>query len=141
MIAPESATELLERALDDVLETRDRKREVPAYARSWQKEAFTSMLLAHDGMLRVLDGDRSFKGGNELWRELIRIQQLQSECAGIAPELAKRHNRALRTWWYTMIETSSRLNKAGTAGPVSIGPFGRARIVWLTAFGKTAFKR
>ena len=141
MIAPEPAAVLLERALDGIVDARDQPRGVPSYARSWQRDAFSSMLLAHDGMLRVLNGDRSFKNANELWRELIRIQQLQSECAGIVPELTKHHARAVRKWWYTMIETSSRLNKAGTAGPVSIGPFGRARIGWLTAFGKTAFKR
>jgi hypothetical protein len=99
------------------------------------------MLLAHDGMLRILGGQTTFEHSNDLWRELIRVQQLQSECARLAPELTRRRARALRRWWYTMIETSSRLNRIATGGPVSIGAFGRARIVWLTAFGKTAFKR
>lgn len=141
MIAPEPASVVLERALDAVLGSSSQPRTVPTYARSWQQDAFESMLQAHEGMLAILEGERTFSNPNELWRETIRIQQLQSECAAVAPELEKRHARAVRKWWYTMIEASSRLKKNRSAGPIMIGPAGRARIGWLTAFGKTAFKR
>lgn len=141
MIAPESADVLLERALDNLLDTRSQPRSVPSFARSWQHDAFESILKAHAGMLRLLSGNHPIKHADELWRELIRIQQRQSECADLVRELEKPRARALRRWWYVMIEISSRLKKTGTVSAIFIGPLGRARIVWLTAFGKTAFKR